>query len=89
MPFFKILCGNMKRHGGKYAAGNRLTIVDCVLVAGMANIWCNPASPFAETFNELFAQGDVDKGAIDSYFSVLRSEFATRLNSKDRPPAPF
>ena len=41
VPLFKIMCANMRQHGGKYAAGNRLTIADCVMVAGMANIWQN------------------------------------------------
>ena len=82
VPLFKLLVANMKAHGGKYAAGNRLTIADCVLVAGMDNIWCNAAGPFKATFDELFNSGDVDKAAIDSYFATLRSEFGARLNSR-------
>ena len=39
VPLFKMLCANMQQHGGKYAAGNRLTIADCLMVAGMANMW--------------------------------------------------
>ena len=54
VPLFKMLCANMKQHGGKYAAGNMLTIADCCMIAGIANIWYNEASPFFKTFDECF-----------------------------------
>merc|ERR1712151_505813 len=78
---------NMKALGGKYAAGNRLTIADCVMVAGMDNIWCNAAGPFEAEFMKLFSAGDVDKDMIMTYFATLRSEFGTRLNSRPQLPA--
>ena len=49
-PTLNLLIANMKAHGGKYAAGNKLGIADCCMVASMANIWCNEASPFYATF---------------------------------------
>ena len=82
VPLFKLLVANMKAHGGKYAAGNRLTIADCVMVAGMDNIWCNKAGPFEAEFMRLFSAGDVDKDMIMTYFATLRSEFGARLNSR-------
>ena len=77
----------MKAHNGKYAAGNRLTIADCIMVAGMANIWCNEVSPFKAAFEDLFNSGDVNKGLIDTYFATLRSEFGDRLNTRPKLPA--
>lgn len=50
VPTLNLLVANMKKHGGKYAAGNKVSIADCCMVSSMANIWCNEASPFYATF---------------------------------------
>ena len=89
VPLFKMLCTNMRTHGGKYAAGNVLTIADCIMVSGMANIWCNQDGPWNSTFNELFARGNVDKGVIDVYFATLREAFSDRLNNPNRKALPI
>ena len=86
-PTLNILVANMKAHGGKYAAGNKLSIADCALVSSLANIWDNPASPLRATFQECLAGGDiVDKAALDKYFATLRAEFGARLNDPKRTP---
>ena len=88
-PTLNLLVHNMKAHGGKFAAGNKVSIADCVMVASLVNIWDNPASPVRATFQECFSAGDVDKAALDEYFATLREAFADRLNSADRTAKPF
>ena len=86
-PTLNILVANMKAHGGKYAAGKKVSIADCVMVAALVNIWDNPASPLRATFQECLAGGDIaDKAALDAYFKTLRSEFGARLNDPKRTP---
>lgn len=84
-----LLVANMKAHGGKFAAGNKVSIADCCMVASMANIWFNEASPVYATWQECFSAGDVDKAALDKYFATLKAEFSDRLNSAERPAKPF
>lgn len=50
IPFLKLFENQLKTHGGKYAAGDKLTIADCCMVSVLVNIWENPAGPWAEKF---------------------------------------
>ena len=48
VPALNLMEKLLEKHGGKYIAGDELTIADCAMVANLVNIWENKAGPWNE-----------------------------------------
>ena len=71
--------------GGPYLAGDKLTIGDCCFVAMLANLFENPAGPWAERFKPVLAQYP----KVQAYHLELREAFKERLGDPTRTPKPM
>ena len=50
VPALNVMEKQLATHGGKFIAGDKLTIADCAMVAMLVNIWENPVGPWKEQF---------------------------------------
>ena len=84
-PALALLTANLEKHGGKFAAGNQLTVADCAMVAALVNIWENPAGPWSAAFKPVLAEYP----KVQQYNRNLREAFKARINDPNRPALPM
>ena len=84
-PALALLSQNLEAHGGKFAAGNHLSVADCAMVSVLMNIWENPAGPWTEAFKPVLA----DYPVVQQYNLNLREAFKARINDPNRPAMPM
>ena len=84
-PALALLSKNLEQHGGKFAAGNQLTVADCALVSVLVNIWENPVGPWTEAFKPVLA----DYPNVQQYNNNLREAFKARITDPSRPAMPM
>ena len=85
VPALKYLENQLAEDGGPYLAGDKLTIGDCCFVAMLANLFENPAGPWAERFKPVLAQYP----KVQAYHLALREAFKERLGDPTRTPKPM
>ena len=84
-PVLALLSKNLEAHGGKFAAGNQLTVADCAFVSVLVNIWENPVGPWTEAFKPVLA----DYPLVQQYNLNLREAFKARITDPNRPAMPM
>ena len=75
---------NLRHHGGKFVAGNKVTIADFAMISFIENMMFNPLCPFAPRFQAYLTEFPKLKG----YVMVARAEFKGH-NAKRTLQTPF
>ena len=83
--FYKLVESNMKHHGGKYAAGNMITIADFVIAGHMTGCSINKQSPlpFYGLSEQIMPSVPTYKALQDTLMKDLP------FLQEQRPPYPF